>query len=345
MAEGVEMNEQIPGGVFRPNFEREVANAFTQLTDQLGHLSTTVANQGISQNITPFDGKSKEFYPWLKSIEKFCTLTNVPADNYKLVAYNSGRDAVSSFIARYMNQFPRGTWDNLKTELTTRFGEVIDESHAAVLLRKVKQREGEPIQSYAERLITLAEQAFTNQNHQAQRVAETQLVGYFIGGLYYDHLKMKVLRFNPPTLDEAVNCALYEQNLRKRFNLRSGRDYKGIDSNEEPMDVGHVRPRMRCQRCNRTNHNTKDCRANIRPQINAVNTQQLSTQTWGNYHAYHNPDYQNQQFGDNNRSSRWQNRSEIRKCWICGSDKHFKRNCPRNQNSSAQGNSSNQQGN
>ena len=79
MAEGVEMNEQIHGGFFRPNFEQEVANAFTQLTDQLGHLSTTVANQGISQNITPFDGKSKEFYPWLKSIEKFCTLTNVPA--------------------------------------------------------------------------------------------------------------------------------------------------------------------------------------------------------------------------------------------------------------------------
>ena len=57
------------------------------------------------------------------------------------MAYNSSRDAVSSFMARYMNQFPRGTWDNLKTELTTRFGEVIDESHAAVLLRKVKQRE------------------------------------------------------------------------------------------------------------------------------------------------------------------------------------------------------------
>ena len=68
-------------------------------------------------------------------------------------------------------------------------------------------------------------------------------------------------------MDEAVNCALYDQNLRKRFNLRSGRDYKGIDSNEEPMDVGHVRPRMLCQRCNRTNHNTKDCRANIRPHL------------------------------------------------------------------------------
>ena len=66
MAEGVEMNEQLAGGFVRPEFEREVANAFNQLTDQLGYLSTTVANQGISQNITPFDGKSKDFYAWVK---------------------------------------------------------------------------------------------------------------------------------------------------------------------------------------------------------------------------------------------------------------------------------------
>ena len=61
MAEGVEMNEQFPGGFLRPAFEREVANAFNQLTDQLGNLSTTVANQGISQNITHLMGKARIF--------------------------------------------------------------------------------------------------------------------------------------------------------------------------------------------------------------------------------------------------------------------------------------------
>lgn len=32
--------------------------------------------------------------------------------------------------------------------------------------------------------------------------------------------------------------------------------------------------------------------------------QKLSTQSWGNKHAYHNHDYQNQQFRDNNRVQR-----------------------------------------
>ena len=239
-----------------------------------------------------------------------------------------------------MQQFPRGSWDNLKTELSTRFGEVIDESHAAVLLRKVKQKENEPIQSYAERLITLVEQAFTNPARQAQKVAEKQLVGYFIDGLYYDHLKMKVLRVNPPTLDEAVNCALYEQNLRKRFNLRSGREYQGRDATEEPMDVSHVRPRQRCQRCHRTNHSTKDCRAAMRPQINAVNTSQVSAQQWGNKQGYQN--YYNGDYSDN-MGQRQRNSGEKRTCWICGSDNHLKRNCPGKANASSQRNQ--QQGN
>ena len=142
------------------------------------------------------------------------------------------------------------------------------------------------MQTYAERLITLAEQAYSNQNQQAQRVAETQLVGYFIDGLYYDHLKMKVLRVNPPTLDEAVNRALYEQNLRKRLNLRSGREYKSMDSNDQPIDVGHKWPSTRCQRCNRLNHRTQDCRAVIRPQVNAVNTQQSPDQDIENSPRY-----------------------------------------------------------
>lgn len=64
MAEGVEMNEQIPEGS-SILILREMHIVLTQLTDQLDHLSTMVANQGISQNITPFDWNSKDFFQWI----------------------------------------------------------------------------------------------------------------------------------------------------------------------------------------------------------------------------------------------------------------------------------------
>ena len=75
-------------------------------------------------------------------------------------------------------------------------------------------------------MIDLAELSSTGLDNAAQQAMATQLVGYFIDGLVSDQIKMKLLRVNPPTLDEAVNSAIYEVNLRKRFSLRTtGREH------------------------------------------------------------------------------------------------------------------------
>ena len=52
-------------------------------------------------------------------------------------------------------------------------------------------------------------------------VVESQLVRYLIDGLYHDFLYMKVMREYPKTFQAEVQSALTEQNLRKRFQLRS----------------------------------------------------------------------------------------------------------------------------
>ena len=229
-------------------FHTEVTNAFRQLTEQLGALSNSIDNPSIGQFIAPFDGKnSGDFRPWVKQVETFCKLTNVPANGVKLVAYNASREAIKNFLARYLTQFPAATWDMVKTELSRRFSTIIDPSHASVLLRRIHQRESESVQSYAERLVELAEQASTGLDNAAQSALATQLVGYFIDGLTSDQIKIKVLRLNPPTLDEAVNSAIYEVNLRKRLNLRVGRD---LQTGHEPMDIGH--------NCSRRWQNTRE---------------------------------------------------------------------------------------
>ena len=51
-------------------------------------------------------------------------------------------------------------------------------------------------------------------------LVESQLIGFFIDGLYYDFLCMKVMGEGPKTFQRAVQSALAEQNFRKRFNLR-----------------------------------------------------------------------------------------------------------------------------
>lgn len=142
------------------NLPNEMGVAFQRLADQMSTLTTAVGNQGITQMVTPFEGDSTKFHDWIKQVEKFCVLTRTPAHEAKLVAYNSSRGPVSDFIARYINLFPNHGWDRLKTDLQSRFAQVTDASHALVLLRRERQKPDENIQIYAERLISLAEQAY-----------------------------------------------------------------------------------------------------------------------------------------------------------------------------------------
>ena len=140
--------------------DQEIAQIFQQLSGQLANVSVAVGTQGIAQIVFPFDGDSKNFKTWIKSIEKFSLLTGLNDERKKLVAYQSSHNTVSDFIQRYLKDNANSTWDQLKTELTARFAEITDPQHAFMLLRSVKQRQGENVQLFAERLLTLAEEAF-----------------------------------------------------------------------------------------------------------------------------------------------------------------------------------------
>lgn len=247
--------------------DQDVAALFRHLATQLAGLSTVVGAQGIAQIVQNFDGDSKHYKDWVKSVEKYALLTNLNDDRIKLVAYQSSRGSVSDFIQRYLNEHPANTWDDLKAELTSRFAEISDPQHAFMLLRKVKQKSDENVQLFAERLLTLAEEAFTGQNGGIAAI-ERQLVGFFIDGLAHDYLKMKVMRENPATLQAAVTSTMNEQNLRKRFNLRVGR--AETFRREEPVQIDHLRPSRRCFKCNQMGHLSKDCKK--LPRQNAVET-------------------------------------------------------------------------
>lgn len=80
----------------------------------------------------------------------------------KLFAYQSSAGVVSGFIQRYMVAMPDNTWQRLKEQLIVRFSDVTDYQMALSLLRAEKQRPGENIQLFAERILSLAEEAYHN---------------------------------------------------------------------------------------------------------------------------------------------------------------------------------------
>ena len=62
------------------------------------------------------------------------------------------------------------------------------------------------------------------------------------------------MRDNPWELRQAVTIAMEKQNLRKRFNLRTGRQFEEGDGREiTPMDVSAARQQYYCN-CKRRSH-------------------------------------------------------------------------------------------
>ena len=113
---------------------------------------------------------------------------------------------------------------------------------------------------------------------------------------------MKVIRDNPVSLQNAVNSAMAEQNLRKRFDLRLGRRERTarLDRHDGPtlMDVDHYRPQNKCLKCNKFGHWANNCKskANNLRQVHSVDTPNSNAR----------PTFT---------------------CWNCGKLGHLKRNC------------------
>lgn len=184
----------------------------------------------------------------------------------KRILFQTCRGTVSDFVQRFLTSNPDSGYDRLKAELRLMFGDVFDPQHALRLLRETKQRPTKNVVSYAKRLLSLAHEA-TDGMQGGTNSLEREMIGQFIDGLAFDHLKLKVMRTNPATFQEAVNVALGEQNLRKRLSSSKGQEYGGnLETNKgipEPMDIDHARPTRRCARCGRKNHQTRECRTTV----------------------------------------------------------------------------------
>ena len=169
--------------------------------------------QGVGTKIEVYSGELMGFKELIKSIEKYALLTNADGAQTKRIAYQASKGAVSDFIHCYITANPNSTWNQLKDELSTRFSEIQDSQHAFTLFRQTKQKSSETVQVYAKRLFALAQEASAGQ-HGGLGAVESQMIGFFVDGLYHDFLQMKLCMIIQ-NLSRSSYTALNEQNLHK----------------------------------------------------------------------------------------------------------------------------------
>jgi len=265
---------------------------FQVLAESLINLPDTLyANTALTQ-LPRFSGKSSEFHDWTLELERFFMIHNCDEARKIKIVFQTASGPVCEFLKRFLTTNPEVRYIDLKAELKMRYGDITDPQYALKLLRNVKQRAGENVANYGERLLMLARDACEGELDERDPMQRI-LVGQFTDGLIDQPVRNKLIRSNPSNLTEAVNMALKEQNILKRVNMRKGHgEYESHDHGPQPMEIDHARPTRRCYKCGRKNHIAKNCRT-----VNAVSQQKEL---------------------DKQRNQ----------CYTCHSTGHFVRDCP-----------------
>ena len=188
--------------------EVNIPALFDRLGEQMLGLSQTIKSQGVTLDVTPFDGKTKD-------LKKHARLNQLNEDQNKLVAYQATRGTVGHFLDRALKKHSGYEWEQIKSKLSSRVAEILRD--------------------------------LSGQGSYAAEV-QKQLANFFIDGLWYDYIKIKVMRENYEILQDAVTTAMTKFYLRKRVDRKrvdviTGHDYyskSNIDSGqEEPMNICH----------------------------------------------------------------------------------------------------------
>lgn len=230
------------------------------VAQSLNTLAHQLASGNCHNLVRKFKGEAKNYKIWIKEVEKFCRLTNADNDeSKKTIAYQTAEGIVSDYIERFQRANNNATWAETERELRAHFGSVTDEVQALSQLKKIRQKSQESVQMFGERLLSLAEDAFSGVDL-TQQVVARQLIDYFVDGLSDHRIARHIIRNSPSTFNAAVLAATNEQNMIARIALR-GRHEFTQERKEEEMEIGEIKSKIsvRCFNCNELGHMAKDC--------------------------------------------------------------------------------------
>lgn len=157
-----------------------------------------------------FSGKSGDNWDtWISHFEAQ-TITFDDAGRLQCLLSLLDDDALDAFIA--MPAKVKVKYDTAKKSLDARFGRTIDRLQALAELNKSTQATGESVEKFGERLRKLGKLAYP-EAIEGDKTAESSLTCRFICGLRDEWIQSKICGRNPGTLDEAVQMV---QTLRGR---------------------------------------------------------------------------------------------------------------------------------
>ena len=289
-------------GIPNLNVPMPSINIVEAVTHEVKEIGKQFKTSRICEKIKAYDGLPKEFKSWSRELDRAKLTLDLSDNEAKLLAFETSKDYVSDAIERHLKDLERTgkneSWEEFKLIFKKRFAEVTTPTHAMSILRATKQGREESVALYAEKLISLAKEAYVEVlptlPEGSYSLVDQQIVTIFQEGLSDHMIRAKVIRGKPTNMARAIELATEEVMFRQMLGSRSSNSATGAYGGrvESPMEVDHLR-KSKCYECNGMGHQARNCPNRRR------------------------------------RPARVEAIGQVN-CWGCGSEGHFRRECPEN---------------
>ena len=160
------------------------------LVETMKDISMEIRVQGLTQHVRSFSGESSnKFHDWAKDMDSIaCTADD---KRMRILATRTLSGPAGKFACRLITQNPNIRWLELRRQLRDRYSDLKDPYCAREKLQKVRQKKGELIQNYSERLQDVASEVFDDPS---SADSQRTLVEVFQKGVSDDRLARALIR-------------------------------------------------------------------------------------------------------------------------------------------------------
>ena len=201
-------------------------------------LKLEIRAQGSSASVRSYDGNgSQRFNEWTNDINRLRTQLSADDARTRVLVLQTLTSGAAEFATRLIQEDPNISWKDLHKKLSDRFNEYSDQQFARQTLKRIVQKKTETVQTYYERLLMAAKNAWMGEDL-SDKFIQRSLAEIYTDGLQSDFVARKLIRSKPKTLDEALKLASEEVQNHKSFSLRRGA--KASANEHEPMEIGVI---------------------------------------------------------------------------------------------------------
>ena len=214
--------------------------------DSFKQLQLEIRADSLSKHVRDFNGEgSRRFQEWIRDIERVGTALNADDERYRVLALQTLKGPAADFLTRILRTNPNLNWDRIKRRLGQQYSDQSDVHLTQQKLRRLTQQKGESVQTFSERILGLADDAYPGHNIDNPLI-QSVLIDAFIDGLTDDHIARRLIRNVPGTFNQAVQVAADEQQASRAFSIRRRDEPMEVDSIavENGQAIGQLRKQM-----------------------------------------------------------------------------------------------------